>query len=509
MRTTIRALLASAAVASLTLHEPARAQEEAKKEEAPKKAEVRNEDPDLQKRVEKLSKEVDSLKRQVKKDEEKSLSRWLTVGGDYRFRLDSLRGDVPEYFQFVSPTAPPVLIPGFNVRNNTLMTNRFGLNLKAKATKDVTVTSRLLMYKTFGMQTADPINAGFFADRAFVMDGSIGHVPIDSTLRVDQVFATWSNIADLPVWFSVGRRPSTGGSPTHVRENDIRPTSAGVPGLLVDYAFDGMTLGYAPEIDKLPGAFTKICFGRGFEAGYSSKNSLADTDMLGVQVFPIDTDPLRLGFQWNRGFNIFDNPVNVGNQVGDMDWYGVDILSTFKNVGPGTITLFASGGMSVTHPNGKHALLTLPDGSKVDSGAGLLVNGPDTSSHTGYAAYVGARYDFPTGTKIGAEYNHGTEFWTPFDPAADDMWTSKLGTRGNVYEAYLIQELPLAPISSFGAKAYFRIGYQYYDFTSTGSNNWIGAPVKVNDLAASPFNAQLLTPLKSAQDIYGTFEVRL
>jgi hypothetical protein len=144
----------------------------------------------------------------------------------------------------------------------------------------------------------------------------------------------------------------------------------------------------------------------------------------------------------------------------------------------------------------------------MDSGAGLLTSGPDTSDRTGYGAYVGLRYDLPSGTKLGGEYNHGSKYWVPFDPAADDMWTSKLGTRGNVYEAYLIQELPLPAISSFVSKAFFKVGWQYYDFDYTGSNNWIGAPVKISELMASPMNAQMLPPLKSAQDFYGTFEVR-
>lgn len=47
--------------------------------------------------------------------------------------------------------------------------------------------------------------------------------------------------------------------------------------MLVDYAFDGMTLGYAPDIDTLPGTYAKICYGRGFEAGYNTNNDLKDT----------------------------------------------------------------------------------------------------------------------------------------------------------------------------------------------------------------------------------------
>ncbi len=125
---------------------------------------------------------------------------------------------------------------------------------------------------------------------------------------------------------------------------------------------------------------------------------------------------------------------------------------------------------------------------------------------TGWVAWVGARYDVTaSSTKIGAEYNHGSKNWFGLTPAADDLWTSKVGTRGNVYEGYIIQELPLKPVSSYVSKAFFRAGYQYYDFEYTGSNNWVGAPVKISNI--KPTDMMLLTPLKKAQDIYVTFEV--
>jgi len=115
------------------------------------------------------------------------------------------------------------------------------------------------------------------------------------------------------------------------------------------------------------------------------------------------------------------------------------------------------------------------------------------------------RYDLPSRTKIGVEYNRGSKNWITFAPAADDMWTAKAGARGNVYEAYVIQELDSKPISSFTSKAFFKLGAQYYDFKYTGSNNWVGAPVRIADMNGQ-FSA--LTPLKKAWDIYGTFEVK-
>lgn len=453
----------------------------------------------------------------------KSIGDWLTIGGDYRFRFDSLRGEVPAYLQF-NPADPfnPIPVAGFKVENETLYTNRFGLNLKAKATRDVSVTARLLMYKTFGSQEDDPTTGAFFADRIGVFDGTVGHVPSDGKIAVDQVYMTINNILDLPVWFSVGRRPSTGGIPAHLRQNDPKPGNAGIPALLVDYAFDGMTLGWAPDIEALPGAFAKVCYGRGFENGITptSGNGLRDTDMIGVSIVPYDTDPLYVDLQWNRGMNIFDSPVindsalggaftdlRPSVNLGDIDWYGITALSTLKKIGPGVLNLFGSAGLSVTHPNANANAF----------GGGLLVNDADPftpglqggDDKTGWAGYAGGRYDVEsTRTKIGFEYNHGSRNWITFTPAADDMWTSKLGTRGNVYEAYLIQEFKLEAISSYASKTFLRVGFQYYDFDYTGSNNWVGAPVDMDELRASPQNAQFLTPMKNAQDIYATLEVK-
>lgn len=545
-------------------------------------------DQDLQQKMDALTKELDALKQQVNKTERKSLGNWLSIGGDYRFRVDSIRGETKSFVDVNStfanaantlqanffanptgstfpgftnaqalsglmafsegmkqvttynaavgflnlpqnapllgtPTTPGMLqnfaaqVPAYKPKNDTLYTNRLGLDIHAKATKDVTVNVRLLAYKTFGAQDDSAVTNGgstpFFADRVGVFDGTLGHIPSTSLLDVDRAYATWSNIAEQPIWFSVGRRPSTNGAPSNLRMNNERPGNGGTPALLVDYAFDGFTLGYAPDIDALPGAYAKICYGRAFDSGFSSPtNSLRDTDMLGVAVIPYETDPLRIWLQWNHAFNIFDFPVmnntafgntNVKADLGAIDWYGIGAMSTLKNVGPGNMNFFGDFGYNVIKPN-----------NNVSAQAGfqgLMTGGffaPEAPHQKdGWATYVGARYDFaPTATKLGFEFNHGSKNWMPFDPAADDILTSKLGTRGNVYEGYLIQELKLQPISSYLSKVFFRLGYQYYDFEYTGSNNWVGAPVKIADI--QPNAMMLLTPVKKAQNVYATFEVK-
>lgn len=503
-------------------------------------------DQDVQQKIDALTKEVEALKQKTEQVEKKSLGRWLEIGGDFRARYDSLRGEVPAYFQLnprnTQANGSDLFLPAGNikVKNDVLFTNRFGLDLKAKATKDVTVTTRLLMYKVSGAQDDSAVRGSasglqgvgpFFADRAGVFDGTLGHVPTDNKLLVDRAYGTWNNIAGQPIWLSIGRRPSTGGVPSHIKQNAQSPGNSGVPALLVDYAFDGLTLGYAPDIDALPGAYGKFCYGIGFENGITadSGNGLRDTQMVGLNIVPYDTDQFRAEFQFNRGINIFDTPGIISGpfagsrptvELGDIDWYGLDFMGKVKEVGIGNLNWFLAGALSDSKPNGNTVKVqlqtpipgfTTPTGV-LDTQSGLMFSGQKKDS-TGWAVYVGGRYDIEqTGTKLGFEYNHGSKDWITFTPAADDIWTSKLGTRGNVFEGYLIQELPLKPISSYVSKAFFRVGYQYYDFEYTGSNNWVGAPVKIADLGNTaggfPVNPQFFAPLESAHDIYATFEVK-
>ncbi len=452
-------------------------------------------------------------------------SSWLTLGGDYRFRGDWLKGSVPAYLQILDPTAGltpgnMAMIPDHNLQNSNLFTNRFGLNLKATPLEDVSVKARMVMYKVWGHETSDPFLDGTFMDRVVNMDGTSGHIPQDNTLRVDYAYATVSNLFNAPMWFSIGRRPSTDGVPGNIRQNREKTGTAGIPNILVDYAFDGLTLGFSPDIDALPGAYIKLCYGKGFDTGFqnntvlTSHDSLKDTDFYGINMAIIDTEKLHAEIQYQRGANIFDAPSDgfvtpmgtfpVSANLGNIDWAGGVVMGKLGN-----LNLFASAAESMTDPKGTTNMFGNPQLK-----AGLLntVN-PITGEvsmekKTGYAVYVGTRYDInATGTKIGAEYNHGSKNWIGFTPASDDVWTGKLGTRGDVYEIYLIQELNRKAIAK-NAKAFIRLGYQYYKFDYTGSSSWIGAPMAISDISPlNPMTAQVFPPLKDAKDLYLTFDV--
>ncbi len=134
-----------------------------------------------------------------------------------------------------------------------------------------------------------------------MFDGNTTRTPNDSALYVDRAFVNWNNIAGLPIWFSIGRRPTTDGPPAHIRMNNS--TRMATPTAYMDYPFDGLALGYAYDWgnDTLGTGRIRFCYGRGFEAGLQWDE--------GTNPYPID-DTDFAGFSWdvfnkgNRFFNV-------------------------------------------------------------------------------------------------------------------------------------------------------------------------------------------------------------
>lgn len=427
-------------------------------------------------------------------------SSWLEIGGDYRFRYDMITAKVHDHMQLMGAAYPPAAESGYDAKNNSLMLNRFGVNLKANALEDVTVKARLVMYKVWGQETMTPVQGGYFTDRAMgTNDGTIGHVPSDNSLRVDSAYATWSNISGVPAWLSIGRRPSTGGIPSNLRQNTEILGTSGNPALLFDSAFDGLTVGFAPDLAMLPGSHVKVNYGKGYDSGYkTAAHSVKDTDFYAINIVPCDMEKLHVELLWQNARNMADAPSDAGvsTNLGDINWFGGVIAGKVEN-----FHLFLTVATSMTEPNGNRFQNNplMP---------GLLFD-EVSEKHTGAAVYFGGRLDIKSsGTKIGAEYNEGSKFWMGLVPAGDDLLTSKLGARGSVIEFYLIQDIRNKPISKKG-QAFFRVGYQISKYVYTGSNSWIGAPKKISDLdTTTAANAQMLAPVKEAKDLYLTFDVK-
>src|SRR5271157_3918117 len=107
-------------------------------------AEVQNKEAAKEERITTVEKKTEDVEK--KTEEQTAASSWFTIGGDYRARMDSLHGTVLPVGAVLFGVNPS----STHVANDNILTNRFGLNLTARATEDVLVHARLLMYKVWG-----------------------------------------------------------------------------------------------------------------------------------------------------------------------------------------------------------------------------------------------------------------------------------------------------------------------------------------------------------------------
>ena len=110
-------------------------------------------------------------------------------------------------------------------------------------------------------------------------------------------------------------------------------------------------------------------------------------------------------------------------------------------------------------------------------GQGLLSSNGELKSQDGYMIYAGVIFPMPLHARLGLEYNYGSKYWFNFTGAEDSLVSSKLATRGQVYEAYYIQPI-------FGRNFFVQLGGQYYDYDYTGSGNPLGEPVDIDSITS-------------------------
>jgi hypothetical protein len=377
---------------------------------------------------------------------------------------------------------PDSFVPGYSHDNDIVYTSRLRMRTQADVAEDVVFDGRLAMYKVWGDSTAVQVFNG--QPTSINWDGTTANVPNSDILRVERAFFTWTDIADLPMYLSVGRRPSTGGVPLNFREDELR---GGTPiGSLFNYQFDGITWGYhLSDISTF-----RICYGLGYESEwgngseyFDSDNRLDDAWFIGA-VWDVWNTP-KMFIQLNAataqdltdGFNglvvIPFDPVTGQDAPAPaiLRYTPTDNIGDFNLAGAvfvrhdGPFDYFASINYSRSDPED----VTTPFG-------GLLSDPFDRpDDEDGYMYYLGGRYNFANGaTKIGVEYNHGSKYWFNFALAEDDFFSPKTATRGDVYEIYLTHRIR--------DRFVFKLDYIYYDYEYTGSGWLLGKPKDVGDI---------------------------
>ncbi len=378
---------------------------------------------------------------------------------------------------------PATLVNGYQADNNILYTNRLRLNLDAKVSENVSVTARLSMYKVFGDSTGVQVFNG--QATSMNIDGTTTRVPNSDILRVERAYFTWNKIAGSPLYLSIGRRPSTDGPPVNFRLDEPR---GGTPsGGLIDYQFDGITLGYHLG-EKIA---LRACYGLGYESGFGSgdvlkrpADRLKDVHLLGGNFDFFATEKslmqITIAKAWNvtDGFNgqmvLPNNPLTgepilapvvmrytPSANLGDINLYGLNLT---RRLGP--MDFYGSFNWTSIRPNGT----TTPFG-------GLMADPFDTPvNREGHMVMVGARFSVPKNdgrTKIGGEFNQGSKYWFNFAQAEDDIIAPKSSTRGEVYETYLTHRISEHFI--------FKADYIHYNYTYSGSGWHVQAPKRLSE----------------------------
>ncbi len=368
-------------------------------------------------------------------------------------------------------------------KNDILYTTRLRLNLRTEISEHMSFSGRLAMYKTWGDSTGVQVFNG--QPNSINVDGTTIGVPNSDIVRVDRAYFDWNTIGGSGLYVSLGRRPSTGGPPTEVREGRLR---GGTPlGHVVDYQFDGITVGYNFK-DAMPGAIWRFCYGLGYESGFGSGDQLkAPADRLkdvhfgGLNLDLYSTDRMFLQTTVLRAWNVtdgFDSLVVMPlDPVTGNPSPGPAVMRFAPSANLGNIDLAAMMGERTDGPvkwfGSLAGMWTHPD--NVTTAFGGLLSDPFSTpvAHNAWSVYTGARVDLPNGkTQFGAEFNRGSQYWFNFTQAADDILLSKLATRGNVYEVYLSHQVAKA--------ATLRVSGIHYDYEYSGSGWHMGEPKKLD-----------------------------
>jgi len=423
------------------------------------------------KKVKKVSKKLNKVKAHDAQDNIK----W---SADVRTSMDSITYDMAD---------------GTERKNSSLFSTRVWLNMAYAPTPNLIFKGQLAYNKAFGADFGNGRGAGFDS-----FDWITSETLTGNEMKLRQAY--WLYLGDdflgtgLGWTASAGRRPSTTGFLSSLREDDAPQSPLSH---MIDVEFDGASSMVKLEnLTGVSGMSIKLCAGVGSTnasprfsntgTDYAEVNGvLDDVKLMGVIFVPYDDGQYKLKTMAFRAWDLpgYDN-ANMANlmagrpavmsTMGDMDGAVASLLvDGLSDDGYlSGVKLFASFAWSNTKP-------THVDG---------MLGSNDDESGTSYWFGVQAP---AFGGKFGVEYNHGSEYWRSFTYGEDTMAGSKLAVRGDAFEAYYTKDL-MKGLS-------FSIRYTNIDYEYTGSNSFFGAdgrPMKIADALAAGMN-----PVDEAQDI--------
>ncbi len=359
---------------------------------------------------------------------------------------------------------------GEKAHNSSLLTSRLYLTMASSPMKGLIFKGKLAVYSTWGSE--------LYVDDKKQKDWSGSSKASDTVMRVKEAYFVYSDkVGVQPYSVSVGRRPSTNGFLANYRENE--PTAGSPASHITNMEVNALMLRL--NWDRyVTGSYTKFVYGRAHsgetEGVYSTAGPYAsvndefeneDVDFALVLGDAYNDGQYQLMYQWAHIFDTKGISTNDTYNVSPTDpLYGkyikkgsagtADLASlSFKIDGIGDeitdfldeTTFFISGAYTNYSADSGHSLLGSSDGGSKDGHSiwtGVII--PDGFTDAG---------------KIGFEYNHGSQYWTPMTWAEDTAIGSKIAVRGDAYETYWNFDL-------FGVKylpSQIRYTYVQHDYT--------------------------------------------
>ncbi|MBN2825548.1 MAG: DUF3373 family protein [Campylobacterales bacterium] len=369
-------------------------------------------------------------------------------------------------------------------KNDALFSTRLWLNMAYAPTPNLIFKGQLAYNKAFG--ASFPTATGM-PQRGFGMDGFdwiTNETLTGNEMKLRQAYWLYMGEDFLGTgmgWTaSVGRRPSTTGFLSNLREDDSEQSPLGH---IIDVEFDGasamLKLG---DITGIAGMSFKICLGQGSSnatprftgADYAEDaNVLDDVKLAGFIFVPYDDGQFKLKTTY---FQAWDVPGMSNAQMNTYMTTGVLGMSTMGDMQGAAASLLIDGLTDDGYLSNVKLFASIAwsqtDPSHID---GMLGSNDEES---GMSYWVGLQAPIPgLGGKFGLEYNHGDEYWRSFTYGEDTLAGSKLAVRGDAFEAYYTRDLTKG--------LSFSIRYTYIDHEYTGSNGFFGAggqPMKIEDI---------------------------
>jgi len=436
-----------------------------------------NKSVDLQKEVKELRKNLAGIQEQLDAVQQHDAKDNIKFTVDFRSDYNYINYDFNKY-SFKGQS-----LAGTSAGNDALFTSRLYLNMKSSPIDKLTFTGQIAAYSIWG--------AHLYAEDPTLKSWSASSKASDTLFRLRQAYFVYSDAFSngLPYSFSVGRRQASDGFLANHREGNAEAGSplAHITNMEIDGAMFKLDLGKY----TLPGAYIKTVFGRahvgGIESFYDSKGykpyAQEDRDVNENVDFLI-----FLGNLYDNGqYRVMFEHANIFNTKGARS--GIPIAATLadggknKSLDAGTAYLDALsfqmtgvGDMINDFLDDTTLFLSLARTQySPDAGHKLLGS---TSDEDGYSVWAGFSIpDMITEKgKLGFEYNHGSQYWTPMTWAEDSVMGSKLAIRGDAYEAYW--NFNLMGLKNLTGQ--LRYTYEQHDYTpNIRCSGWV-APKEVD-----------------------------